>query len=245
MQISLRIFWLPKRGNTAEEYEDAYWPTEPVDFASECFRFAVADGATETSFAGAWAKVLARAYCRDQLSEKKIRRLLPRLEKEWQVSIGNGSLPWYAEQKLSQGAFATLLGLTLSNGGWSSTAIGDSCLFQVRGRHTIASFPLTRSDEFNNRPTLMSSNRENWGEELARVVRTQGLWEPADIFYLMTDAIACWFLRAHEKGEEPSAVLEGLEGGEAFGEWVGSLRDARSIRNDDVTVLRVRCTGAL
>ena len=52
-------------------------------------------------------------------------------------------LPWYAEQKLSQGAFATFLGLTLhrnrlsSSLSWDCTAIGDSCLFQVRGARVI------------------------------------------------------------------------------------------------------------
>src|SRR5947207_14428775 len=111
LQVSLRIFWTPKRGNTAEEYEDAFWPPEPLALQSKLLRFAIADGATEASFARPWAQILTRAYCRDQLSDKKIRKTLPRLEQEWRSAIGNQPLPWYAEEKLGQGAFATLLGL--------------------------------------------------------------------------------------------------------------------------------------
>src|SRR5262249_53926449 len=124
MQISSRIFWTPKRGNTHEEYEDAFWPPEPLDIDSRLLRFAVADGATETSFARSWAQILTRAYCRDQLSEKKIRKHLPQLEQQWHSSIGKASLPWYAEEKLSHGAFATLLGLTVFDGTWQASAIG-------------------------------------------------------------------------------------------------------------------------
>ena len=237
MQISLRIFSLPKRGNTPGEYEDAFWPAAPLDVDAKRFRFAVADGATETSFAGSWARLLARAYCRDQLSEKKIRKQLPRLRQEWQSSIESASLPWYAEQKLSQGAFATVLGLTLNDGSWDSTAIGDSCLFQVRNGGIITAFPLTRSVEFSNRPALISSNSKNWCGELAQVTRTRGAWEPMDVFYLMTDAIACWFLRSIENGER--GIWDGLNDGGDFAQWIESLRDSGQMRNDDVTVLRI------
>lgn len=249
MQISLRIFWLPKKGNTSGEYEDAFWPSEPVNVESERFRFAVADGATESSFAGPWARLLVRAYCRDQLSEKKIRKQLPRLQREWYSSIESASLPWYAEEKLNQGAFATMLGLTLcrsrspSELAWDSTAIGDSCLFQVRGGEIITSFPFARSDEFNNRPMLMSSNSNNWAGELNHVAHARGAWEPADVFYLMTDAVASWFLRSVENGGRPSTLLDPVDEGGDFEQWIEALRESGSMRNDDVTVLRISSGG--
>ena len=235
MQVSLRIFWTPKRGNTTEEYEDAFWPPEPLTLQSKLLRFAVADGATETSFARSWAQILTRAYCRDQLSEKKIRKTMPRLEQEWRSAIGTHTLPWYAEEKLSQGAFATLLGLTVSDGEWQSTAIGDSCLFQIRGGRLITAFPMTRSADFSNHPPLLSSNNRRWTDELASVSRANGTWELSDEFYLMTDAIACWFLGAIEAGEPPEDVFRNLE---RFEEWIESLR-GNGMRNDDVTVLRI------
>jgi hypothetical protein len=235
MQASLRIFWTPKRGNTIDEYEDAFWPPEPLALHSKLLRFAVADGATETSFARSWAQILTRAYCRDQLSDKKIRKTMPLLEQEWRSVIGTSALPWYAEEKLSQGAFATVLGLTVLDGEWQATAIGDSCLFQIRGGGLITAFPMTRSRDFSNHPCLLSSNNRRWTGELSHINRTGGAWEPGDEFYLMTDAVACWLLGAIEAGEPPMDALHPLE---QFEEWIESLR-AGGMRNDDVTVLRI------
>jgi hypothetical protein len=235
MQASSRIFWAPKRGNTTDEDEDAFWPREPLALHSKLLRFAVADGATETSFAGSWARILTRAYCRDLLSEKKIRKTMPRLEQEWRSAIGNHTLPWYAEEKLNQGAFATLLGLTVSDGEWQATAIGDSCLFQVRGGGLVTAFPMTRAMDFSNHPCLLSSNSRRWTDELTHVDRAGGAWKPGDDFYLMTDAIACWFLGAIEREEPPEDAFRHLE---QFDEWIESLRGG-GMRNDDVTVLRI------
>ena len=52
----LREGWLPKDGNGPEEYEDAFRSLP------EQGRFAVADGATETSFSGIWAAALVAAF---------------------------------------------------------------------------------------------------------------------------------------------------------------------------------------
>ena len=235
MQVSLRALWTPKRGNTHEEYEDAFWPAEPLDLHSRLLRFAVADGATETSFARSWAQLLTRAYCRDRLSEKRIRKTLPKLEQEWHSSIGSVQLPWYAEQKLSEGAHATFVGVTLCENAWQATAIGDSCLFQLRGGRLVTSFPMTCSADFNNHPALLSSNKKNWNHELARVSQAGGTWEQHDVFYLMTDAIACWFLKSVEGGGPATDIPDDAG---RFDEWVASLRES-GMRNDDVTILRV------
>jgi hypothetical protein len=235
MQISSRIFWTPKRGNSAQEFEDAFWPPDPLDLRSNLLRFAIADGATESSFARSWAQLLVRAYCRNQLNVKKMRKHLPQLEAEWRLSIGAQQLSWYAEQKLDQGAFATFLGLTLQEGEWQAAAIGDSCLFHTRAGSLLKAFPMDCSGDFNNRPRLLSSNSRNWDDEIVQVSQTGGVWEANDVFYLMTDAAACWFLRAIEQGEP---AIERLADAEPFGGQIESLRQT-GMRNDDVTVLKI------
>ena len=77
MHVVAEAFWLPKAGNTLEEYEDAFWPRKSIDRSTSMFRCAVADGATETSFSAVWAQTLVRAYCRGHLYEGKT--LLKRL----------------------------------------------------------------------------------------------------------------------------------------------------------------------
>ena len=85
----------------------------------------------------------------------------------------------------------------------------------------------------------MSSNSSNWSEELSHLTRARGAWERMDVFYLMTDAIASWFLRSVEDGARPSALLDPVDEGEDFERWIESLRESGAMRNDDVTVLRV------
>lgn len=55
LSIRWQGFGVPKRGHSAEEYEDAYAAALQVG------RFAVADGASESSFASLWASCLSRA----------------------------------------------------------------------------------------------------------------------------------------------------------------------------------------
>src|SRR5215470_18933692 len=113
MHILSQAFWLPKAGNSKEEYEDAFWPEQQIDLGTEAFSFAVADGATETSFSGLWAKMLVRAYCSGKLADKKLFKSLPNLQRRWLEHVNKTPLPWYAEEKLRSGAFSAIVGLTI------------------------------------------------------------------------------------------------------------------------------------
>jgi hypothetical protein len=53
----------------------------------------------------------------------------------------------------------------------------------------------------------------------------------------MTDALACWFLKAYEQGQKPWKIKRTAP--KDFEKWIVKLREAREIRNDDVTLLRV------
>jgi serine/threonine protein phosphatase PrpC len=248
MHVSAQPFWLPKRGNALEEYEDAFWPKNIIDAKRPVFRFAVADGATETSFSDIWAKLLVRAYCKGCASGSRLAKALPKLRGNWSREIETKELPWYAEEKARQGAFSALVGLTLQSqesvrgrGTWQALAIGDSCLCQIRDHSLIAAFPISESSGFTNRPKLLASTHQSRGNEVAAEMRP-GDWEVGDSFYLMTDALAQWFLCEAERGSKPWGVLEDLDTIDqplAFGDWIGSLRSDKAMRNDDVTLLRV------
>lgn len=56
MNLSVQVFWLPKGGHSEEDYEDSF------AFSIQKRRFAIADGATETSFAKQWAQSLVQAF---------------------------------------------------------------------------------------------------------------------------------------------------------------------------------------
>ncbi|MCS7305279.1 MAG: hypothetical protein NZ602_09265 [Thermoguttaceae bacterium] len=115
--IQVYSFWLPKEGNRPEEYEDAF----ALDEVQR--RFAIADGATESGYAGLWAKLLVDQWVRrppfdfstqgSKLVQKhqSWRRWLRSLRAEWLAQVARPNLPWYAIHKIHQGAFATFLGV--------------------------------------------------------------------------------------------------------------------------------------
>lgn len=242
MEALAQEFRLPKLGSSDAEYEDA------SSIGSNRLRFAVADGATETSFSGAWAKQLVRAFTGGRLSIPIALEQLTPLQARWQKIAHRHPLPWYAEEKANSGAFAAFVGLEftqeLSEAGtqkiWRATAAGDSCLVQVRGDEIVHAFPLADSASFGNRPNLLSSSPNSNGlSEL--VMQCSGSWGCEDAFFLMTDALACWFFKEHEQGNKPWILLRDLDtqDGVSFEKFVADLRADQQMKNDDVTLLRI------
>ncbi|HEY2252673.1 MAG TPA: hypothetical protein VGH74_16480 [Planctomycetaceae bacterium] len=249
MRTSLRVFWQPKAGNSAAEYEDACWPRESGDRLG-VIHLAVADGATETSFSGLWARLLVSAFGRGRLTEATWDVDLRKIRRVWQRAVGQKPLPWYAEEKLRLGAFSSLTGLTLippahpngDGGEFQALSVGDSCLFQLRREQLVWSFPFSTAEEFNSRPLLISSLDRGAEHEIA-AQRINGDWQPGDVFYLLTDALACWALRLRESGTDSLAILRSIESSEAFEILIVEQRvrtDAEGIpllKNDDVTLV--------
>lgn len=238
MIVSTTCLWSPKAGMGTHEYEDAFAPEAVSNHHCRIFRCAVADGATETSFAGLWAGLLARAYACGSLAIDDLRA-------RWLAEAGGQSLPWYAEEKVRLGAYATLVGLTLSDDGaelrWAAEALGDSCLFHVREGRILQAFPLDDWRLFGNSPALISS----CGTAGLHLDSAGGQFQPGDIFILCSDAISAWILRKQEAGQPAiSAMLQAGGTAEQFEEFVASQRSekdpAAGMRNDDVTALIVR-----
>jgi len=255
MRISVQNFWLPKAGSSREEYEDASSHEKTQgELERKKPRFAVADGATESSFSGLWAKLLVDSNSHGPLTLVNLRRRVEILAKRWFDEVSVKPLPWYAERKVRQGAFSTFLGLSLkagdvdgtAGGQWTALAVGDSCLFQVRGAELITIFPIEHADQFGYHPLLLSSipgrNRAIWKQ--ANRLEQTGEWLPGDTFLLMTDALAHWFLKEIERGSHPWPMLKEIVGQSQllmgrFDEWVSEMRTSEAMHNDDMTLLVV------
>ncbi len=100
------------------------------------------------------------------------------------------------------------------------------------------SFPLKSSANFTNQPALIGS----WGKA-PTVECDSGSLLPGDRLFLMTDALAQWFLQSREERGRPwdtlAALLESERPEEAFVVWVEAQRESQALRNDDVTLLTV------
>lgn len=228
--LACRSFHLPKQGCTREEYEDAFAGRPAAG------RFAVADGASESAFAGIWARILVRTFVRVPGPWSK---WLPAARKRWRSQLEGQELPWYAETKFQEGAFAALLGIAFEAGGWKAEAVGDCCLFHMREGYLRRAFPVRRARDFSSRPPLLGSRGGIRARPPSRRARVQGDWQPHDVLYLMSDALAEWFLKQVENRGQPWKDLREIQEPSHFVNWVADLRQAGALRNDDVTLVRV------
>jgi hypothetical protein len=233
-----RVLSAPKRGHTADENEDA-WAANP-----EWRRFAVADGASEASWSGLWARLVTEAFVAHRQPWVDA-SWLDEPRQSWSSQVDSLDLSWYAEMKRAQGAYAAFLGLALrlptpdEPGRWRALAIGDSCLLRIRPGHPPRAFPLTSSAQFGNQPHLLGSRPSG----APAFVHDRGSCLPGDRLYLLTDAVAQWFLHCCENDGQPWDDLDRLfgdsEGSAPFSDWIDARRERNELRNDDVTVLAV------
>jgi hypothetical protein len=256
MEATLLVRWVQKGGNAEGEYEDAFYPPQDGRRDGPELRVAVADGASEGILSGAWANILAKLHGQFEWTDGSLEQFLERAYQDWgsfkaeylrDREQRNHPVQWYEEPGLRTGAFSTLLGLTLTGsadaqaGEWSAVAVGDSCLFQVKGSTLVKKFPVEQSSDFNNRPVLLASNPARNEQVTGTLSRVSGTFGSGDAFYLMTDALAQWSLRQDEAGRSPWAKLRALATGEApaFAAWIDGLRRTKELRNDDVTLVRI------
>jgi hypothetical protein len=109
--------------------------------------------------------------------------------------IDQKALPWYAAEKAASGSFAAFVGIEVTeDGDWKALAVGDCCLFQERGHELIAAFPLTAPECFNSRPALIPSLPHAIDAAAGELKTRGGQLENGDRIWLMSDAIACWYL---------------------------------------------------
>jgi len=252
MWIFITSFWACKAGNASKDYEDAFWPRREGDHEGAKFNFAIADGATEGVLNGNWANTLVRTF--GTYADMEFQGFLEKSYKRWnrwkkryliQREKDNKPIQWYEEPGLQAGAFSTFLGLTLYDTDnlhvkkWKASAIGDTCLFHIHGNDLVTRFPVNVSSDFTNHPMLLSSNPAKNMSISPKVLEGE-CWVD-DTFFLMTDALACWFLQEYENGNQPWYALRDLKHDQKhdFEELIADLRDKKLMRNDDVTLVRI------
>jgi hypothetical protein len=261
MAYFVSIYSLPKRGLEPNENQDAFWPllAPRQQFKSErsqewptpALIAAVADGATEGMFGEIWSRILASRAARvfpdcqlDHIVVDSARAWLRFKRRKSSAGRALTRLPaWLEEPGLEQGAFSTFAAISLAEDKtWTSVAIGDSCLFQVRADKLHFQWPVQTSADFAKRPYLLCSAQGPSPQLDDNTRSVCGWWAEGDTFFLMSDALACWFLRKCEQDEKPWLSLLTLGANEAAGDFeamVSRWRETEGMRNDDVTLIRV------
>jgi hypothetical protein len=248
MHLQVNQFLLPKDGAQASECEDA------IGVNAAAGRFAVADGATEAFDARSWAKQLAEGWVATEpplLTREAFGLWIAEqgtaLHESWQGRI----LPWYAEEKARRGSFAAFVGVQfeLGNGGsrWTAIALGDSCLIQRRGAKVCYALPVADHQQFTSTPLLVPSLGGLQETTLAQARVESGAVETADVFWLLSDATAEWFLRRESEGDGILDRLDGLLAAsqtEELATLFQQERRSRRIKDDDVAIVRIAVAGS-
>ncbi|HYE15732.1 MAG TPA: hypothetical protein VD968_14915 [Pyrinomonadaceae bacterium] len=243
-RLSFTKFLLPKEGARADECEDA------IGADTSALRFAVADGATEAFDSGSWARSLAEGWAAPAGPAPGAESLGrwaaaegARLHEAWEGK----ELPWYAEEKRRAGSFAAFVGLAFEVGEdlalrFRAVALGDSCLFHLRGGELLAAVPVSRPEDFNSAPVLLPSREDLRDAAVARAVALEGEARAGDLFLLASDAAAAWFLSAW--GGRPTLLerfdsLLAASENEALAALLRAERSEGRLKDDDVAVLRI------
>lgn len=234
-----------KQGNTLAECEDA------CDVSRERLSVAVSDGAGSGIYSHAWASLLCRTTVPDTevLDRPDSRQQwLADCQTRWLDGLHLERLSLTKQHKITTyGTGATLVTLRIyphhgrPDGGaaflWHARAVGDSCLFWIRGDSLRATFPLASSTAFGLTPELL---RTLEGVPDITPAQACGLGQAGDFFLLATDALAQMLLLWCERGEKiPWEHYWGL----TEPEWTQKLHEWRArneLVNDDCTLLGVR-----
>lgn len=241
-QYSVAQFLLPKAGLLVSECEDA------TALSLRQNRFCVADGATEAYDSRRWARLLTRCWAINghlltkEEFEPWLANLGDRLQRRW----SRRTLPWYAEEKAREGAFAAFVGVAFIPSEdhlvWQAVALGDSCLVQVHNGAIVSALPISEPEAFGYHPTLIPSNLQRQQGIGEQITVAGGNVARHDSFLLLTDAIAAWYLRMsledQARIDEMMRILDAKDNA-GFERFIERERADKSLRNDDVAVLRI------
>jgi hypothetical protein len=247
LRFDTRLFTLAKDPDSPGAYQDASCVDTEHNIA------AIADGVSSALFSGPWAAIVAEAVVADSpnpCDAEVFGAWLQRQRGRWAASIDTSSLAWFQKAKLPMGAFSTLLYARVCEleeapagtfGGYRlvAFALGDSCLFQVRGGELVRSFPLETSAEFDADPIVLGSV-DLKRDHLLEFAILDEVCYPGDELILCTDAVAEWAMHCYETGDPPVWSDFWQMSEEDWRAGVVWLRHERQMRIDDATMLMLR-----
>jgi hypothetical protein len=234
----------------AEEFSDC---CDRYAISPENNKFSIADGVSKSFFPDIWAALLVNTFVNtgEQINFNES-EILFKIQKEWlekvKAIVDKPEQKYFVRNRFNQRhpAAATFVGLSFckeENGNykWESYALGDSFLFYVPDNAVnieddfdkkVIFLSSKKSLEFDNFPDFFDSRNEN---HKGKIQRKEGTLQ-AGIFYLMTDALAEWFIKEKENARQE---IDGWKNQEDFETRIEELRKT-SLNNDDSAILVIR-----
>ena len=257
MHVLSVIFSAAKEGYRPEEWEDgAAAGARGLAPGGDppAFRFAVADGATESYESRRWVRLLTESFMSadaaggagsPEFDAMSMHGWLKTMQDQWHLTAPAGAD--YIEQlKIRRGTLATFVGgqftgLDTPTPAWQAVALGDSVLFHVRQGQLVDHFPRLSAADFDSAPDGISTLPERLGQMTERLLARAGWLAPGDLVFVATDAFAKWMIGCHERGDRALWPLLGeLAHPDVFARLVADMRGNMTLKDDDVTLMRLR-----
>jgi hypothetical protein len=242
------IFWQPKAGNAQAEWEDAAGSRDGVHA-----RFVVVDGATEAYDSLRWVEQLVESFVEagPVLNPDALAGWFESMQHQWIANAPTRFANVIEEYKFrNDGSFATFVGGELveldgPQPRWVAAALGDAVLFHVRSGRLVAHFPPLSVDDFGLVPDGVDTRPAALPQMMRKLTFGHGRLQVGDLLFVATDALAHWMLT--QATVDPNALwalLGELDHDRTFRELVADQRGTGQLRNDDVTLMRIRVAAA-
>ncbi|HJT36658.1 MAG TPA: hypothetical protein VJ783_31840 [Pirellulales bacterium] len=247
MRFESRTFLLAKDVDEPAQCQDAFALDAERGTAS------VADGVSSTIFSGPWANILVRSMVQSPRvvdDQEAFRAWLDEQRSAWRGGIDMGRLTWYQRPKMIDGAMSTLLWTELTptqtaDDGHATQyhlralALGDTCLFHLRGDECLKHFPVEKSGDFGLNPAVIGSV-DRQADHLLEFNLYEAECPPGDWLVLATDALALWAMTRGESGEPVDWRSYWEMPDDQWRQEITSLREANQMRYDDTTLVLLR-----
>lgn len=237
--MKIHNFHLSKLGNPSREYEDS------LSFDLKKGRFAIADGASGSTFSDIWARALTETFVNSRIdlfgdTDGIMNKMVSTSRDYWYENINWKALPWFLKNKSISGSYSTFLALQIKKVTgilkFKSISVGDSCMFILDGNRIKDSFPIKFPGEFGSNPKLIWSGQGSPVKKSLKVPEPEllefsGNLEKDQTVILATDAAAKWIMDDTE-----NAMNLFLNDFESLDSKVPKLINEGKIKNDDFTV---------
>ena len=236
MQVTIKGYITSKESELFSDCADRY------DYNETHHKFAISDGVSKSFFPKFWAEYLVEEF----VSKEKVEddTFLPECQEKWLRKIteivNKPTVKWFTQNAFNKNspALATFVGLQFfeKEKKWEASALGDSFLFFVpKKRKTFDDcFIISSKKEpiiFDNFPDYFSSI----GEKFKGNIKKTSKRDLKDgTFYLMTDALAEWFINEKENAIGKIDVWENQKDFERF---IDEERQSKKLGNDDSAIL--------
>ncbi|MHB1471247.1 MAG: PP2C family serine/threonine-protein phosphatase [Thermoplasmataceae archaeon] len=243
--MKIQDFHLSKLGNPAKEYEDS------LSFDLKKGRFAIADGASGSTFSDIWARSLTETFVSSNVDlfrgrDNVVNGIVSASRDQWYDKVNWKALPWFLKNKSISGSYSTFLALQIKKTAgrlkFASLSIGDSCMFILDGDKIKESFPLKTPVEFGNTPDLIWSGQGSPVKKNLKVPEPEpkmfsGFISPGETVLLATDAAAKWIM------EDPIYSMDLFRNDFlSLDSKIPKLINEKKIKNDDFTIALLEFT---